>query len=79
MFGIGVGAVPAFVLLNRFFPDFGDAWMIVVPLLIIALLPALFTQAKKQAAPSKKSDLIGYAVILAFCGVVAVVAGIILK
>ena len=79
MFGIGIAAVPAFVLLNRFFPGFGDAWMIVAPLLIIALLPAIFTRVKKQAVPAKKSDLFGYAAILAFCVVVAVVAGIILK
>lgn len=55
------------------FPTVEYAMVLAVCLGTIAWLPFFVRQAKKEAVPAKKSDFIGYAVILA---VVLAVAGI---
>ena len=50
------------------------ALLLLLPVaLVFAFLPTFFTRAKREAVPARRSDLIGYAVIL---GVVLAVAGI---
>jgi glucose dehydrogenase len=68
-FWLGVLLSPAILLGGAFvakrFPSLEYVAVVAVCLGIIAWLPFVVRQAKKEAVPAKKSDLIGYAVILA--------------
>jgi len=72
-FGFLVGVILAlcFFLLALYFSAasrVGSYYLgIVGSVLALAMLPFVFQRLKKEAVPAKRSDFIGYSVILAFC------------
>jgi len=52
---------------GRRYPDNLDAFLVVFLIVFLASVAAMVKRAKKDAAPAKGSDLVGYGVILAFC------------
>ena len=73
-FGLGAVCVPAVLLMRRYLPSAGNAWTLVGPVIILPCLPAVFLRAKNEAVPARRSDLIGYAAVLACCAVVLLIA-----
>jgi phage-related holin len=77
-FWLGVLLSPAILLggaaVAKRFPTLEYAMVVAVCLGVIAWLPFFMSRAKKEAAPAKKSDFIGYAAILAVLLLVAAIA-----
>jgi hypothetical protein len=75
---VGMLIYPCLVALQRYFPtkfkDLNYAFVIVGCVSILALLTSIALTLKKEAVPAKKSDFIGYAVILAFCASIYFIA-----
>jgi purine-cytosine permease-like protein len=70
-FAIGVFVALCLFVGARYFPAASKSasyylW-IAGCVMILMLLPRIFVRAKREAVPSKRSDLIGYVAILAFC------------
>jgi hypothetical protein len=57
----------------------GEVIFIAAVVVFVAGLPAFYRRAKDEAAPTKKSDWIGYGVIAAFCLGVGIVAWRVLR
>ena len=67
LFVLGVAILPTLIFGHRYVPNFDSVVQFGGLILVLALLPFVFLKLKGQAVPAKKSDLLGYAVIIAFC------------
>lgn len=74
LFFLGVAILPALIFGHRYVPNSDSVVQFGGLILVLASLPFVFFKLKGQAVPAKKSDLLGYVVIIAFCAAVIFVA-----
>jgi hypothetical protein len=76
LIGVMIAAVLAF-LPKRFagvFSSLSEVLFVVAFAIFLIGVSAFYRRGKREAAPAKKSDLIGYGVIAAFCLGVGIIA-----